>query len=303
MQSDKTGRAEVIHKSLDEIFFARGPKVQNQDELKRFLNEKGDEFHFFRSKVTGIESILKTENQNLILSAYGLGYGGPPKLASLCFSLKSLLDHSASLSNGLGSVVIPLLSNLNEQEWNEFHKGIKEWGSKLGESIVPKILDISDPNLPNLLHLKKGEIAIVKVGMIPQEVMELLFQKSSLPPLVAGTASGSFLQSIGKPYLSTVSVAQQRHDRSEPWNPQFVEASEALSEVNASENETQLKSQIEKIRRFYQEALSEESQLNRDFAKVGEVTRSKGDSLFLSLARFHQFVSTGCISQKIKELF
>ena len=104
-----------------------------------------------------------------------------------------------------GPIVIPLISNLNEGEWSTFHEYLHEL-TDTGDWPMPRLRIVSsnDPSISDVIHnLSRGEILIMKVGSVPQEVWELLMNYSTLPPTVAGSSGSNFLRERGRPYFNT----------------------------------------------------------------------------------------------------
>lgn len=166
---------------MDYIYEAMSPVVGNpalRDGLSHFI-------HLFGHTDIG--------------AVYGHGVDvGRPLIQYLAGIRGAFLYNSQLFPNG---VVIPVFNNIILKE---LERMFESHADTLG---TVRIMDISDPGLRRAGEtLRPGEMLVVSVGTVPQRIFELMYYKSTVPPLVKGLNSIDLMKSIGRPYLPTDSV-------------------------------------------------------------------------------------------------
>lgn len=186
--------------------------MQSDVDLDEILEEQLSHSEKLAAKIDGLKDLFTMVDLEQIdlLSAYGFGVGGTRRLVTLLQAVHLASSRTPYLF--VGPVVIGLISNLNEWEWNDILATLKKTPEVLARI---KILDITSPSLSeDILSLSKDNIAVVKIGSISQQVWEYLMAVSTLPPTVAGTHGTGFLFQLGRPFIATSprSEALSRHN-------------------------------------------------------------------------------------------
>ncbi len=176
-------------------------------------------------KAAGLSAVLAGQEGYELLPAYGLGENGVHKLRNLIGAV-----HEAQMSSPKsfrGSVVIPLISNLNTQELMELGRDDSAsavrvgWAGaaltwlrhalglpfevRLASGARARVVSVHTPDLARELQkLQPDDILIVRVGALPQSLFEYVFSQASMPATVAGCNASNLMHRLGKPYFNTV---------------------------------------------------------------------------------------------------
>lgn len=154
-----------------------------------------------QAKVPGLEAMFEflANGDSELLTAYGLSFEGEGPLTSIIYGLERA--RAKSPQSFLPKVVIALTSNLNEQEWNLVREYLRQLKFDLNKLHV---VNAKDQNVgEKLISVDAGEIAIVQIGSVTQDVWNYLMEQSTLPPVVAGANGVDYASQMGKPFLMT----------------------------------------------------------------------------------------------------
>jgi hypothetical protein len=202
-------------------------------------------------KIPGLKTIANAIDQHEILTAYGISYlNGPTKLATILSGINEFqLKKASELKRG---VVVPMISNFNEEEWTKFYSVLPEkYHSKV------KVLSVADPALKETLETMAGdEITVVKAGSVTQNVWNYLMSKSTYPPMASGTTGGSYLGNLGKPFFNTANHWSGTDQVTHVHTESFFNA------VN--------KADLPAIETYFEDARNPTSQLSKDFRAYSE---------------------------------
>lgn len=180
---------------------SRTKKVEIKN-VGEFLQSEMGHSEALRAKIPGLQALLENLNHLEMTSAYGLHNLGPKKLTNLIASI----DAAGKSKPGLfkGPVVIPLLSTFDEGEWRLFNELL----DKLPGGRPPlKIQSATAMEIEATVKtLKLGEILLMSVGPVTQEVWNTLLEKSTLPPTVEGVTGRSLGTLRGRPFVAAGGV-------------------------------------------------------------------------------------------------
>jgi hypothetical protein len=178
---------------------ARKAEITN---VREFLQSEMGHAEDLRAKIPGLRALLENLSDLEMMSAYGLHHLGPKKLTNLIASI----DAAGKSKPGLfkGPVVIPLLSTFDEGEWKLFNELL----DKLPGGRPPlKIQSATAMGIESTVKtLKAGEILLMPVGPVTQDVWNTLLEKSTLPPTVEGVTGRSLGTLRGRPFISAGGV-------------------------------------------------------------------------------------------------
>ena len=197
---DRKYRAFAISEAQNMGIGNPAPKPKDAQE---FIKKQFEGFPEEKSaKVQGLLAMEKVMKQHEVLTAYGLSYqDGWVKLATLLkATMKVQENEQLNLKKG---VVVPLLSNFNDQEWAVFNSHLDE-----AQKTHIKVISASDPEITSKLkNIGPKDIVIVKVGAVPQGVWDHLIAESTYPPIIAGTTSHEYANGLGKPFINAVGIS------------------------------------------------------------------------------------------------
>jgi len=166
----------------------------------RFVIENMSVAPKLQAKVPGLVRIIEAHGRIETLAAYGLGIGGVGKLTRLLRGAHYAQKSRPDLFKG--GVVVPLISRLDEQEIAQLRAGIENDAALAGKVGV---VSVDDPEIAERIRqLGKGEILVVCVGPVAQNVFDLLFSRSTLPPTVAGANGENLMYLTRNPFFNTV---------------------------------------------------------------------------------------------------
>ncbi len=153
------------------------------------------------NKAEGMATLLSALGHHDVMTLYGLSYAsGPAKLATISEAVLKWMSQKAKVTTP-GGTIVPLISQLNEKEWELFQLLVD--GKGLQSQI--QVVNLVDPHLPSVLkNLAPGTLVIVEVGSVTQNLWNYLMARSSLPPLVAGVNGVNYLSMLGKPFLTSM---------------------------------------------------------------------------------------------------
>lgn len=150
-----------------------------------------------RSKLGGLEELIRSRGSTEILSAYGLEFqNGPMALSTAVAAAKKL---------GRPTLVL-VLNDLSREGWESFEKYHRFHDSLTGGSAEAiEMAEIEDESglRKKMRNMKGNSVLIVKVGAVPQPVFNYLMDESTLPPLAEGNTTVDFLSLRGKVFFST----------------------------------------------------------------------------------------------------
>jgi hypothetical protein len=210
-------------------------------------------------KLAGLKTLVEGVRAGRwdLLSAYGLGIDGTQKLVTMLRVMEKLKRRATNVR--LRPIVIGLLSNLNVGEWMDVYQKL---------AAIPELhrrvkwIDASKESASERLsELNSDDIAVFKIGNVPQDVWNFLMDESTLPPLAAGANGTNFLYEIGKPFVITA-----------PGPSLDLTASSALSygaqgltSAMRAATESLVFDDAEGLTKFYLQALNSNSELNTQF--------------------------------------
>lgn len=177
------------------------PEIKDFDA---FLRAQLEHAPTLAAKIPGIRALIGNFGRVDTLAAYGLGFNGPKRLANLIVAIDLARRKKPEMFKG--PVVIPFLSSFNEEEWSIFHKHLEGFA---GQKPPLTIQNSSNAKISETIRdLKNEEILLMPVGIVPQDIWNLLIDRSTLPPTVAGTTGTNFARARGRPFINTVSNAK-----------------------------------------------------------------------------------------------
>ncbi len=232
----------------------------------------------FTEKAHGLQVLLNADAK--FGAIYGVG-----KISIMTVKLRMWVESLAAAARSKKldrPLILPIISPQNEYERLTLEMELKR--ISFPKSVRPETaiqsLDISDPQLSDRINqLKKGQILLVQVGRVPQNIFESFFEKSTLPVLVAGKNAMNLAQNLGKVYINTV------HDSSLNQNTEFQAGLNLSKEAHrifdlASNSSRDRRLMIE----FFKEALDRDSELSRMHSDFGN---SQNDKVARALRLIH----------------
>lgn len=158
-----------------------------------------------RAKVPGLEALFHTlaKGDTELLTAYGLSFEGEKPLASILQALE--VARAKSPQSFLPKTAIALTSKLNVREWRQVFTHLKQLNF---DSRKLHLIDSKDADAgQKLAAVAAGEIAILQIGAVTQDVWNYLIESSTLPPTVAGANGLDYASQLGKPFAITNEAA------------------------------------------------------------------------------------------------
>lgn len=237
------------------------------------------------SKIPGIQALLENLGKLEVMAAYGLSFhDGPLKLANLIAGIAAAKKINPGRFKG--AVVIPMLSSFNEGEWAQFNKELN--GVSQGRPEL-KILPSSDPDIAKTIGaLSHGEILLMPVGSVTQDVWNTLVAKSTLPPTVAGASSKEFALARGRPFFVTgAGVGADFKD--DELRERAQKAQYGMTHEAARTDPMSAKRQLLDIASFIADSMDPESQMSLAYADPVNTESHMPDKVSVSLneARKH----------------
>ena len=174
--------------------------LPDPEDAGAFIAEKMSATPEMLAKVPGLASIVEAADRIETLPAYGLGMNeGREKLLNLMRGVRYAQRKNPGRFRG--GVVIPLISRLDDQEMALLARSVAE-GAALLERVFS--VDVEDPDVVRRVEgLQKGDILLVRVGPVAQDVFEYLFSRSTLPPTLAGRNGANLMLLARKPFFKT----------------------------------------------------------------------------------------------------
>jgi hypothetical protein len=240
------------------------------DRPGEFLEKEMGGSAVFKDKIRGIQTLMENSGRVETLAAYGLGYyDGPKKLANLVAAIQM---------SAKKPVVVPLLSSFNQQEWEDFEARLDEFPQ--GRPNV-KVQGVQEAGVGDSIHaLKPGEILVMPVGKLPQNVWNAMLNLSTLPPTVAGKTGLNFAMNRGRPYLDTTasSPVQLR-------NRAAIESVEAAQEALKTETAEMGAESVpmRALADYLVRSMESESRVSQAFAQAAQDQSHQPDKVSASL--------------------
>ncbi len=118
--------------------------------------------------------------------------------------IKLIKENPGSLKGG---IIVPIVAQLSTSQVGYMKKFIAD-SPEVKQRV--KWMALADAQLSTQLgSIKSGEILMVNVGAVPQDIFFQLFRLSSLPPTTSGKGSKLLAETLGKPYISAYPLERE----------------------------------------------------------------------------------------------
>ena len=182
----------------DYLFSFAPPRPSN---VEKFLSESLSGSTRLREKIGGLQALERHRQRVELLPAYGLSdVGDEGKVGALLKAVSAAQDLAGDFFRS--GVVIPFFSYLNGDSLERLQASLLT--SSISERV--KMVSVRDAGAVEsaLSALAPGQILLLRVGGVSQDVFEYFFSRQTLPGTMAGANGQNLMRVLGLPFLLTV---------------------------------------------------------------------------------------------------
>jgi hypothetical protein len=226
MHSGKTARMEPFRwgpATPDWRLVVQFPVPKPEDSAAFVATQLGHSDRM-REKIPGVQALTAAMGKVEMMPAYDL-----PGRSDAAFTLLKGLHQAQTRSPDAFStgVVMPMFSHFSDADMGSLVQYLRKEPGLFAKVRIVSVQNAGEVESA-LAAVKKGEILIVRVGGVTQNVFEYFYSKQTLPGAVSGANGQNMMYVLGLPYLNTTLDYTRTPPLDEKNRELFNKASNAL---------------------------------------------------------------------------